>query len=59
MPVRQGLKDLYLALEVVEELRTKTSPTDGLDRYLPVCLLQMHSSDSKSTARVVLISRTS
>jgi len=32
MPMRQRLEDLYLALQVIEELGAKACPTDGLDR---------------------------
>lgn len=39
MPVGQALKDIDLALEVIEELRAEATSVHRLDRNLVMCLL--------------------
>lgn len=58
MSVGETLQDLYLALEVVEELGTEATPVHCLDRNLVVCLLCVISMRTGG-GRHALVVRTS
>lgn len=52
MSVRQGFKNLNLALKVIEELLAQTTPIDRLDSHGLVCILNQNDLNGCTNNRL-------